>query len=231
MEKKMAINIIKEIKNRGIVAFLFMLFSYPLRFTSLKNWRIKIKNKFLIKKIKKQYNLNFINELCSFYPGSLIEIFLDKVYSYFEPSENDIVLDVGATAGEYGIYCRSKGAKVYCFEMDKKAFQLMKAHIKLNKMDNIIPILCRVDDRKNSIDNYVRKFKISPTLIKIDVEGDEVNVLNGAKFTLKKFKPKIIVETHSNELKAKCLSILHKFNYKMVNKHDIAKNVEILFLK
>ncbi|MEO0119504.1 MAG: FkbM family methyltransferase [candidate division WOR-3 bacterium] len=137
----------------------------------------------------------------------------------------------GATAGEYGIYCRSKGAKIYCFEMDKKAFQLMKANIKLNKMDNITPILCRVDDRKNSIDNYVRKFKIAPTLIKIDVEGDEVNVLNGAKFTLKKFKPKIIVETHSDELKARCLNILNKLGYRVVNKVDIAKQVEILFLE
>ncbi|MEM2369243.1 MAG: FkbM family methyltransferase [Candidatus Pacearchaeota archaeon] len=227
----MTINIIKEVKSIGLVASLFTLFSYPLKFTSLKNWRNKIKGKILIKKIEKQYNIKFINEWYNFYPYSLKEIFFYKIYSYFEPSENDIVLDIGATAGEYGIYCRSKGAKVYCFEMDKKAFQLMKAHIKLNKMDNITPILCRVDDKKNSIDNYVRKFKIAPTLIKIDVEGDEVNVLNGAKFTLKKFKPKIIVETHSDELKARCLNILNKLGYRVVNKVYMTKQVEILFFK
>ncbi|MEM1534953.1 MAG: hypothetical protein QW199_02355 [Candidatus Pacearchaeota archaeon] len=150
----MAINIIKEVKSRGIVASLFTLFSYPLRFTSLKNWRIKIKDELS----GKVFNLNFINEWCNFYPGSLKEIFFDKVYSYFEPSENDIVLDVGATAGEYGIYCRSKGAKVYCFEMDKKAFQLMKANIKLNnKPCGKCLKAIKVEKVKEAIDRIFKK--------------------------------------------------------------------------
>jgi FkbM family methyltransferase len=47
-----------------------------------------------------------------------------------------------------------------------------------------------------TIDAYCQSKNIKPSLIKIDVEGFEFNVLNGARNTLKKFRPSILVELH-----------------------------------
>lgn len=44
---------------------------------------------------------------------------------------------------------------------------------------------------------------VSPTLIKIDVEGSELKVLNGAIQTLKKYNPVVVIEIHTDETLSK----------------------------
>jgi len=46
------------------------------------------------------------------------------------------------------------------------------------------------------IDDLVEELKMEPTFIKVDTEGAEPFVLRGAKQTLRKFKPKLMVELH-----------------------------------
>jgi FkbM family methyltransferase len=45
-----------------------------------------------------------------------------------------------------------------------------------------------------TLDSYCSRMKISPDFIKIDVEGNELNVLRGALATLKRCSPKIHIE-------------------------------------
>ena len=45
-----------------------------------------------------------------------------------------------------------------------------------------------------TIDSYCEANKIRPSLIKIDVEGFEFKVLNGARKTLKEVRPRILVD-------------------------------------
>lgn len=52
-------------------------------------------------------------------------------------------------------------------------------------------------------------------LIKIDVEGGEADVLEGAKKTLKKSHPKIIFEAWNEEYLDKIKKVLQPFNYKI----------------
>ena len=47
-----------------------------------------------------------------------------------------------------------------------------------------------------TIDAYCRSLNIKPSLIKIDVEGFEFSVLNGARNTLKEFRPSVLIELH-----------------------------------
>jgi FkbM family methyltransferase len=47
-----------------------------------------------------------------------------------------------------------------------------------------------------TIDSYCETNKIKPSLIKIDVEGFEFKVLNGARKTLREVQPRILVELH-----------------------------------
>lgn len=51
-----------------------------------------------------------------------------------------------------------------------------------------------IDIAVTSIDDYCKKNKVIPTFIKIDTEGGEKFVLHGAKQTLKKYHPFVIVE-------------------------------------
>ena len=52
-------------------------------------------------------------------------------------------------------------------------------------------------------------------LLKIDVEGFELDVLLGAENTIRQFKPRIIIETHSKELRKKCHAFLSSLGYSL----------------
>ena len=52
-----------------------------------------------------------------------------------------------------------------------------------------------------TLDSYVAKNGCIPGLIKIDVEGAEINVLRGAESVLRKYHPEIIISVHPKHLK------------------------------
>jgi len=63
-----------------------------------------------------------------------------------------------------------------------------------------------------SIDDYYSENKLEECdLIKIDVDGIEMEILKGAKETIKKFSPILIVETNGNE---EIVSYMDKLEYK-----------------
>jgi len=64
------------------------------------------------------------------------------------------------------------------------------------------------------LDSIISRLKIKQVdLIKIDVEGSEVDVLHGAQKILKKFHPRIICECQGEESEKKIRSLLKKFKY------------------
>lgn len=78
-----------------------------------------------------------------------------------------------------------------------------------------------IDVRK--LDDVLSQLKIKKVdLIKIDVEGAEVNVLKGSLKTLKKSHPKIIFEALDKNTLSEIRSLLKKLNYriKKINKTD-----------
>ena len=54
-------------------------------------------------------------------------------------------------------------------------------------------------------------------ILKIDVEGFELDVLNGAINTIKQFHPKIIIETHSSKLESDVKSLLSSLGYELAH--------------
>ncbi len=69
---------------------------------------------------------------------------------------------------------------------------------------------------EDTIDNLVSKNTVSvPDLLKIDVEGAEQFVLEGARRTIEQHKPKIIVEYHSINSAFCCTTFLKEFGYRL----------------
>ncbi len=202
--------------------------SMPNSITQIRNARFWLPNypRDIIQKIMVDtsnywdtYALNFIN------------IFL---------KENATILDIGANIGSHSIYwaIERNAAKVYSFEPLPSTFEILKKNIELNKLeDKIIPYNFGLSDKKSkamlqaydhtnigsasfikdkngifelkTLDSLKIKDKID--LIKIDVEGAEVEVLQGAKKTILKNKPTIVIESFHN--KDKVDEILNSLGY------------------
>ena len=64
-------------------------------------------------------------------------------------------------------------------------------------------------------------------LIKIDVEGFEYQVLSGAKKTLAKYNPVIIIESFANKFE-QVNSLLNSYGYKMIK--DLGDSILTLLL-
>jgi len=70
-----------------------------------------------------------------------------------------------------------------------------------------------------TLDKLVKKLNLkSIDLIKIDTEGAEYSILVGGMKTLKKFRPKLIIETHpwiDKDCNKKILKLLNSINYNL----------------
>ncbi len=73
-------------------------------------------------------------------------------------------------------------------------------------------IVRRVSSR--SVDTLVSDWSVRPpTFMKIDVEGHENRVLFGARKTLSLYRPDILLEFHTAELRRSCKDLLDGFGY------------------
>jgi hypothetical protein len=61
-------------------------------------------------------------------------------------------------------------------------------------------------------------FTQKPDLIKIDIEGYELEALHGMREVLLQYRPRIIIETHTSLLKEQCSAYLYSLGYEL--KHE-----------
>jgi FkbM family methyltransferase len=64
-----------------------------------------------------------------------------------------------------------------------------------------------------TLDDAVKRVGRLPAVMKIDVEGAELAVLDGGEETLRSAKPKIFLSTHSPDLRRACIEKLTSFGY------------------
>lgn len=155
--------------------------------------------------------------------------------------ENATIIDIGANIGSHSIYwaIERNAAKIYSFEPLPSTFEILKKNIELNHLEEkIIAYNFGLSDKKSKamIQSYDHnnigstsfkkdknglfqlrtldslKIKDKIDLIKIDVEGAEVEVLNGAIKTITKSRPVIVVESfHRKDEVDKILNSLGYF--------------------
>lgn len=131
-------------------------------------------------------------------------------FLYPNIDKNSLFIDVGACWGQYSLRALSLGAKVVAFEPDPRLIKGLRDNIDLNprfderfilyegavgSINGVVNIGDLEDVAMGTLDYFIDIYK--PTLIKIDVEGMESYVIEGAIDMLKRYKPKLLIENHA----------------------------------
>ncbi len=153
----------------------------------------------------------------------LFELPLVKYFRDFSKKAK-VAYDVGAEMGYYSLALAKlmgEGSRIYSFETNNLYFARFPELIKRNNLESRIKVLeayvTKRDDVSShgiAIDSFVyEKGNPVPDLIKMDIEGEELNALQGAERVLKEHHPKLILEVHSYELVTQCRSFLRGLGY------------------
>lgn len=178
------------------------------------------------------------------------ETFVFNMYKYCDYSDK-IVIDVGAQTGDSVLYFSHRKAKmIYAFEPVKNNFRILEKNIVQNKINCKCYNVGLGDFTKdievdvsgamakplvtNSLEHEIIKidkldnFNIYADIIKIDVEGFEIEVIKGGFNTIKNAKT-IIIETHSKNLRMEVAKMLSGagFHLGKVIKNYASKNVRV----
>lgn len=146
---------------------------------------------------------------------------------------NDIALDVGAHIGYFSMLMSKivgSNGHVYAFEPRPLNQKMLSKNIEVNNCANVTILTSAIGNfigkvnfdattgtgtghvtedgnisvSITTIDNFCNEKNIKPSYIKIDIEGGELDALNGAEQTIIKFKPKILLATHGYEIDKEC---------------------------
>ena len=160
-------------------------------------------------------------------------------------TKQSVCIDIGANIGNHSLYFSDYYQKVYSFEPSEKIFDVLSLNSKL--VDNIecfnfgcsnrneTALLTSISTNRagSSIsseerEGEIEKIKVKTLdatlqdlsnigLIKIDVEGHEFEVLEGAEKTIKSNMPIILFEQHENDFSdnsSPSIEFLKKMGYK-----------------
>lgn len=119
------------------------------------------------------------------------------------------VIDGGALWGDSAlVFKKYEPDMVYSFEFSHENIQKLQKIINLNNAENVIEPVCialgqkdgyskimGIDNVKTtSLDNFAKNKKIG--LIKLDIEGNELEVIKGAETTIRRDKPILLISIY-----------------------------------
>jgi len=163
-----------------------------------------------------------------------------------------VVYDIGANAGFYtllaSVLVGPKG-RVFAFEPVPLNLHHLNEHLRINRITNVTVIdaavagragVAHFDEGPNHsmghlafggsltvrtvcLDEMVKSGELPPPdFMKIDVEGAEVDVLQGAKSVLENHHPVIFLATHSEGLHRTCSELLlsHGYSFECLDRPD-----------
>jgi len=159
--------------------------------------------------------------------------------------QGQTVFDVGAHVGYFTVLFSKlvgKDGRVYAFEPEPFNIRLIKQHVKKNRIENIDLIEAGVaeragrmhfDNKRGSgrgriadsggieialvgLDELYREGRIPvPDVLKMDVEGAEVDALKGAKNLLGVGKTVCFISTHGPEIHRQAMQLMRDYGYRV----------------
>lgn len=139
----------------------------------------------------------------------------------------DTCLDIGGADGYFALLMAKLSGpqgEVHSFEPSEKIDRIQR-NFALNRDTPLAPLAryeAFVGAEENShkkilsIDGLVEAGKIDTVnVVKIDVDGGEIEVLQGMTNTIERFHPHLFVETHSRQLQDKVAEITKRYGYSM----------------
>jgi hypothetical protein len=147
-----------------------------------------------------------------------------ELYGWFRRLSGGIrtAIDVGASEGMYTLYFLAKtpAERVLAFEPSADGLRQLKTNLALNGLDGdprleIVPkrVGSSANKERATLDSFAERIH-QPCLVKVDIDGGEVSLLEGARALLDSSETRWIVEVHSSALQKKCLEILRAANYR-----------------
>jgi FkbM family methyltransferase len=173
----------------------------------------------------------------------------------------DTVLDVGAHVGYYtllsAVLAGPRGS-VWAFEPNPRNCAFLRRHAEINGCANVRVTEAAVSDAAGRarvdfgtgsgtghlagdgaievetvrLDDFVRERGIAPTAVKVDVEGAERRVLDGARETLARHRPVLFLSTHGAGVHKECLALLREagYGFRPILGSDVESTPELLCL-
>ena len=129
-----------------------------------------------------------------------------------------IVYDIGADDGLTTlIYAQlAPLGHVYAFEPEAHGLAAIERNLGANPAlaprVTVVPAAVGGGASSTSVDMFASNER-PPGFVKIDVDGSELEVLEGMSETLRTSEPALIVEVHSRELERRCVALLRDADY------------------
>jgi FkbM family methyltransferase len=182
------------------------------------------------------------------------DFYEEEIQDWFFIQPDEQFIDIGANIGRYTVTLAKKCREVYAFEPFPKTYDYLVRNIELNELRNVrtfpVAIWNKVEIVKfhvkkssgiNSIvepENAITEIEVTALpldyfsfikigLIKIDVEGAEVEVLKGMTENLKIYRPRVIVESKKNNVEW-IMNYFTELDYLLVD-NDEKETYENLF--
>jgi len=130
-------------------------------------------------------------------------------------------IDVGTAFGEYVLFflSRTPAKRIFAFEPEPQMLTPIHNNLRLNglEQDPRLQFFSQFvgttnDERTITLDSLVHQIE-PPCIIKVDVDGAEINVLEGATRLLGINGIRWIVETHSKQLENECVAMFRNAGY------------------
>lgn len=176
--------------------------------------------------------------------------------------DGDTVIDIGANIGHHSLFMSrlvGENGKVVAFEPITYIREQFEKSIRLNNMKNIVVESVAIGEKESTekihfnegsvasssiVNSYgsnkgedihvvtLDSFSLTPSFIKLDIEGYELFALKGGEQTISRNRPVILMEyspiyyrasnkTHSEEI----ISFFHKHNYDIYDIEDGMKKI------
>lgn len=151
---------------------------------------------------------------------------------------DDIVWDIGAHGGYFTLACAAKATQVIACEANPLNASNLRRHLALNEVANVSVVEAAICSTHNSsatfggrdiyqgrlgggsdvvatatLDGLIRDGLPAPTVVKMDIEGGELDALAGGVETLSAFRPTMLVAVHSAQLRQGCENFLRHRGY------------------